>query len=322
MPQNTVTVSRQMKAKRTIDIYAMVEVLRIHQWVKNLLTFLPLVFAGRVADLQAWIVALLATLAFSLTCSAVYILNDILDCQHDRCHPLKKNRPIASGRLTPGVAIIEMVFLLATASMVSLAMVGKPLAFILAFYVALQVIYNIALKRRMLMDVICLACGFTLRAVAGCVAIRVWISPWLIICTFGLCLFLGFCKRQCEILTFKHSDAASRHRKTLAGYKAPLLNHLITLSGCLAIISFLLYATNEHTIRMFGTQLFVATLPIVFYGVCRIAMLCMLGLYSDPTELLLRDRPVQIVGTLWLVCCVVIVTWGQVIEKWLLLSHS
>ncbi len=292
------------------------QVLRTPHWIKNALVLLPLVFAVRFTDAQAWLCAMLAFLAFCTTASALYIINDIADRHSDRHHPRKCRRPIAAGRLSVPVAIAECVFLLALGA--SLALSLRPVfGLVLLGYLLLQLAYNAYLKHHMLLDAIALACGFVLRAVGGAVAIGVVISPWLVICTFSLCLFLGFCKRHCEILVIADRESATQHRKTLAGYTPQLLTHLITLAATLAVISFLLYATSDRTVQEFGSHLFVYTMPLVVYGVCRIAMQSMRGIYSDPNELMLRDRGVQVTAALWLLTAIVIVVYGRGIEHWL-----
>lgn len=295
---------------------ASLQAIRAHHWAKNGIVFFPLLFAMRFADPGAWLAAGLAFCAFCAAASGTYLANDLRDRKADQNHPTKRLRPIASGRLPAGLAVVELVVLEAAALLLALA-VGPAFVGVIVAYLLLQVAYNAQLKHRMLLDAIALACGFVLRAMGGAVAIHVEISPWLIICTFALCLFLGFCKRHCEILTIGDRDSAARHRNTLAGYTPQLLNHLITLSATVAVISFLLYATNERTLHQFGTDYFVYTIPLVVYGVCRVAMLSMQGRYEGPTELLLRDRPVQIAAAAWMGLAVVIVVYGRAIQHWL-----
>jgi len=295
-------------------VRAALELLRVPHWVKNLIVLLPVLFAARFADPAAWRLALLAAAAFCLASSAMYVLNDILDRESDRYHPAKRDRPIASGRIGTPAAVAEMAVLLAGAGALSVA-VSTPLAAVVLGYLLLQVLYNLLFKWHMLTDAICLSLGFVLRAVGGAVAIRVEVSPWLLVCSFAVCLFLGFCKRHCEVVSVGQGEAVM-HRKTLACYTPGLLNHLITLSGAVAMVCFLLYATSELTINRFGTNYFIYTSPLVFYGIGRFAMLSMKGAYSDPTEMLLRDRGIQATTMLWLAACAVIIKYGREIQQW------
>jgi len=171
------------------------------------------------------------------------------------------------------------------------------------------------LKKQVLVDVICIALGFVLRAVGGAVAIRVEVSPWLIICTFMLCLFMGFCKRYSETV-FVGPSELEKLRATLIRYTPGLLNHLITFSATLAVVSFLLYAINERTVEHFGTMYMVYLVPVVVYGIFRFAMLSMEGAYTDPTELILKDRPFQFTVAFWGIGALSIIVWGPKIQHW------
>lgn len=300
-----------------LPILPAIEALRIKQWVKNLIVFAPVVFASRMDDWSSWFLACQATAAFCLLASAVYLINDVVDRESDRQHPTKRLRPIASGRLSVSFAIVEALFIAALGLGLAVSC-GRAFCVAVACYLAIQGVYNVDLKRRMLLDAICIACGFVLRAVGGALAIGVGISTWLVVCTFALCLFLAFCKRQCEVLTFEEQDDAALHRPTLNRYTPGLLNHLITLSGTLAIVSFLMYSTSARTIDQFGTELFVFTTPLVVYGVSRIAMISMRGIYDGPDAILLRDRALQATAVAWMACMVAIILYGKDIAEWFL----
>jgi 4-hydroxybenzoate polyprenyltransferase len=298
----------------------LVQLARPKHWVKNLIVLFPVVFAVRAGDVEAWALAALAMAAFCMASSFVYVINDIQDRQRDRCHPLKKDRPLAAGRLGLRAALVEAGVLLAAAAALALP-AGRMVLLVTAAYVLLQLSYTFFLKRKMIVDVVCIALGFVLRASAGAVAIHAAVSPWLIICTFTICLFMGFCKRRNELATFGDSVMANRHRPTLAGYTPELLTHLITLSAAVAIISFLLYASHPDTVKHFGTIYMVYTLPAVIYGICRFAMLSMEGKYADPTDLIVRDWPFQAALGAWSVAAVIIILWGKEIQAWIW-AHS
>ena len=306
-----------------------IQLARPRHWIKNLIVLFPVIFALRMGDWNAWRLALLAMAAFCLVSSAAYIVNDIEDRTKDRLHPRKRNRPLASGAIGVPAAAAEaaVLFLLALAVAFRVGLTASPsgpgqaqpptplesrlipwaLPAIILAYFLLQVSYTFLLKRKMLVDVICIALGFVLRAVAGAVAIRVEVSPWLFVCTFTLCLFMGFCKRYSEVVTLADPAEAREHRPTLVGYTPELLTHLITLSAAIAVMSFLLYATSQRTVAHLGSDYLIYTIPVVIYAVCRFAMLSMNGNYADPTDLFLRDWPFQVTVAIWLAAVVAII---------------
>jgi 4-hydroxybenzoate polyprenyltransferase len=284
---------------------AFVRLARPQQWVKNVFVLLPLVFSGHAGQLGAWGQALLATAAFCLASGAAYAHNDIRDRDVDRLHPRKRQRPLPAGQVSVAGAGVLAIALAVTGLLMALQL-NWPTAAMVGAYLMLQLVYSMGLKRKMLVDVMCIALGFVLRAVTGAVAIAVEPSPWLIICTFTLCLFIGFCKRRGELSTIGDSEAAG-HRRTLAGYTPELLTHLITLSAGIAIMSFLLYSVSPETVDRFGSVYLAYTLPAVIYAICRMAMLSMWGRYDDPTDLFVRDRPFQITTAAWTLAVLVIV---------------
>ncbi len=297
-----------------MSIKPMIQLARPGHWIKNIVVLLPVVFGLRMYDLDAWLRALAAAAAFCFASSFGYILNDIKDRQSDLAHPLKKNRPVASGIISIKAAVIEAAVLLLLALAVAQTLSPLLLIMILA-YVFLQVCYTAFLKAKPLADVICIALGFVLRAAAGAVAIRVAISPWLFICMFTISLFMGFCKRYSEIATI--GDRAHDHRPVLIAYTPELLTHLITLSAGIAVMAFLVYGLHERTVEQFGTNYFVYTLPVVVYAVFRFAMLSMKGSYHDPTDLILHDRTFQITILIWMVAAFAIICYGKTIDGWI-----
>ena len=286
-----------------------VKLARPAHWVKNSFVLVPVIFGMKFRDIIAWRQALLAAAAFSLLASAVYIINDIVDRNRDRLHPKKKDRPIASGAVGVGSAAAFAAVLVAPG--VALAWAAGPMvvAIVLAYFI-MQMAYSFALKNKMLIDVIIIAMGFVLRATAGAAAIGVEVSPWLIVCTFTICLFMGFCKRRNEGATLGNGEEANNHRNTLSGYTPELLTHLITLSGAVAVVSFLMYATSQRTVEHFRNYYLVYTLPVVVYGVFRFAMLSMRGKYADPVDLIIHDVGFQLAIALWVAMVLVILLFG------------
>ena len=300
----------------TMKLKAIFKLARPEHWIKNGIVLVPVIFAQRMDDSRAWLLAVLAAAAFSLVAGGIYVVNDICDRRRDRLHPAKKDRPLAAGRIGVPAAAIEAVVLAAGGLVLALA-VGRALVAVLAAYLLLQLAYSLFLKRKIIVDVICIALGFVLRAVAGAVAIRVEISPWLIVCTFTICLFIGFCKRCNELATLGGPAKAENHRSTLLGYTSNLLTHLITLSAAVAVVSFLQYASSTRTLGHLKTIGMVYTLPLVIYAVCRFAMLSMRGRYSDPMDIVLHDWPMQMTAVAWVAAVLLVIRWGPAVTSWL-----
>jgi 4-hydroxybenzoate polyprenyltransferase len=297
--------------------------MRPEQWTKNLFLLAGAVFGRRLlADGQVqWgtiLVVLLGVACFSLVSSAVYVLNDIIDRNEDRRHPRKRHRPIAAGAVSTGSAALLCGGLLVV-GLGGALLLDRAFFVVAAVYFVLQLGYTLRLKQVVLLDVIIIALGFVLRAIAGAVLVHVIISPWLVICTFTLCLFMGFSKRRCELSALNggtRTDAA-RHRRTLALYTPELLNHMTTLTAGIAVVSFLLYAMDDRTEAVFGTNYLVYTLPLVVYAVFRFALLVEHGRVDGPSDVLLRDRPFQAALAAWGIMAVIIVYWGRDLSAWL-----
>jgi len=290
--------------------------IRPAQWVKNVFVFAGLAFGEKLLDPQAQAAAWLAFAAFCLASSSAYVINDILDREHDRLHPTKRNRPLARGVIGPGPAMgLAVALIVAAFGLTAAARLPAAFALILSVYFALNVLYSLALKHRVILDVIVISVGFVLRAWAGAAAVQVSVSPWLIVCTFTLCLFLGFGKRRCELAALGNTPNASGHRPTLARYTPELLNHLISVSAGIAVITFLLY--TMETEEKFGTNYLIYTIPLVVYGIFRYAMLVQSGRGTGPSDILINDRPFLYTVVLWAVAAVVIIYWGPAIRLWL-----
>ena len=294
------------------------QLMRPGQWTKNLFVLAGLVFGLKLTDPSSVLVAVLGLACFCLVSSAVYIYNDIHDRNEDRIHPTKKTRPLASGRVSVASAGLFATLLLAVGLAGGLALDRGFLA-MMVLYVLLQGAYTHWLKHATLLDVIAIGLGFVLRAVAGALLVHVVISHWLVLCTFTLCLFLGFSKRRCELNSLAEQDAghAARHRRTLAEYTPELLNHMTTLTAGIAVVSFMLYATDKRTLEVFGTNYLVYTLPLVVYAIFRLALLVEHGRVDGPTAVVLRDRPFQAAIVLWALAALIILYRGRALQDWL-----
>ena len=282
----------------------LLQIMRPTHWIKNILVFAALIFGQKLAVPSAIGRAVGAFVCFCLASSAVYIFNDIIDRRTDKLHPEKCKRPIAAGSLSVSSAAV-MSIVCAAASVAGAVLLSRNFAMIVALYIVLVILYSLVLKRAMILDCITISIGFCLRAIAGAVAIDVFISPWLIVCTFALCLFLAFSKRRCEIARL--GDQGESFRRTLGGYTSELLAHMVNVTSGLAIACFLLYAMDEATVARFGTVNLVYTTPLVLYCVFRLSALTQQGRFSGPVELVLSDLPFQIGFVLWVLACVGII---------------
>jgi 4-hydroxybenzoate polyprenyltransferase len=285
------------------------EIMRPTHWTKNAFVFAGLIFGKKLfGPMESVLVdvgsAVGAFLCFSLAASAIYIFNDIIDRKTDALHPEKKKRPIAAGDITVTAAAIMSV-LCALVAVVCSWMLTTNFAVIIVAYIALMVLYSILFKRMMILDCIIISVGFCLRAIAGAVVVGVDISPWLIICTFALCLFLGFSKRRGEVGLL--GDYSEAFRGTLAGYTEELLAHMLDVTSGLAIVCFLLYSMDERTMKLFGSNNLVYTTPLVLYCVFRFSALIQKGKFSGPVQIIIRDYPFQIGAVFWIISCIGII---------------
>jgi len=290
------------------------QLIRLPQWIKNVFVFFALVFSTKRSDPAALLLAVTAFLAFSLLASAVYCFNDIRDRREDALHPTKCRRPIARGAISPGAAGVFCALLLAGGLSLSTRL-GPAFLTTAATYLLLNLFYTLGLKKVALLDVIIVAVGFVLRALGGAQAITVEVSAWLVICTFTLCLFLGFGKRRCEIAMLSDAGAAAAHRASLAQYTPDLLNHLLSTTAVLAVMTFLLYTLDSHTAREFRALFF--TTPLVLYAVFRYAMVIERGERTGPSDILIGDKPFAITCAVWTLLALAIVFKGPTIERYL-----
>lgn len=285
--------------------------MRPQQWVKNIFVFAGLVFGKKLGDMSAVFMSLQGFALLCLISSSVYVMNDIRDREEDRLHPRKKDRPLASGQASVGTAAAVALFLLLLGLAGGFAL---DLGFFvcLAAYFLLQIAYTLALKHMVILDVVVLGVGFVMRAVAGAVLVHVAISHWLVLCTFTLCLFMGFSKRRCEFNALAETtNTAGSHRRTLREYTPALLDQMTTLTAGIALVCFMLYTTDRRTIDEFQTNYLVYTTPIVVYAVLRYALLIEQGRVDGPTDIVLRDRPFQIAVVTWAALAGAIIYYGH-----------
>lgn len=267
---------------------AYLRLLRPKQWTKNGFILAGVVFSGEALQASSLLAALLAFVAFCALSGAVYAANDILDVAEDRKHPTKRLRPVASGEITPRVATVYAALL---------ALLGLAVAFFVntqvglagVAYLLLQGIYTPVLKHVAVLDVMSISAGFVLRALAGVAAVGESISPWLVVCTGLLTLFLGFSKRRYEL--FVLGEGAASHRKNLKEYSVEMLDQMMMIMVAATIIAYIMYT---FTFAFHLRSYMMASVPFVIYGVLRYMLLVHRDGGGDPDTLLLRDRPLQI----------------------------
>jgi 4-hydroxybenzoate polyprenyltransferase len=278
--------------------------LRPHQWTKNLVVLAALAFSKHLFDPDA---AALAALAFAVFCAlsgGVYLVNDLVDVEKDRVHPLKRARPIASGALGVPAARIAALSLLALGLLAASAS-GRGFFLCALGYLALNLAYSFGLKDVVILDVLAIAVGFVLRAVAGAVAIRVVFSEWLIVCTLLLALFLALAKRRHELVTLE--DAAG-HRRALAEYSPYLLDQMIAVVTASCLTAYAFYTLAPETVEKYRTDRLALTIPFVIYGIFRYLYLVHRREQGgSPSEVLLTDRPLLAATVLWGLVVVLIV---------------
>lgn len=263
--------------------------MRPRQWSKNLLLFAGIIFAAEVGDWVRWAEAGVAFAAYCAASSAAYLVNDVRDASHDRLHPLKRLRPVARGELSP-----KTVLLLAGVLAVLAAALVAPLGLLslafLAGFLALQGAYSFGLKHVVLVDVLAIAALFVIRSAAGAEAVDVRISPWLLLCTALLALFLALAKRRSELVL------PGTGRPVLEGYSLALVDQLITITVACTIAAYSVYTITAHSSAM------AATIPFVVFGLFRYLLLVHRDeLGEEPESVLLSDRPLIVAISLWAV---------------------
>ena len=284
--------------------------LRPRQWVKNLFVFAAVVFSQNLFTRLAW-PALAAFVIFCGLSGAVYLINDVADMEKDRRHPVKRLRPIASGALSRPVAV-ALAILLVVASLTAAFALARPFGLVAAVYAALLIAYSFWLKYLVIVDVLTVATGFVLRAIAGAEAVAVDISGWLIICTVLIALFLALGKRRHEFLSLE--GAAAEHRPILAEYSEGFLDQMISVVTASTAMAYALYTMWPETVSKFHTRLLPLTFPFVLYGIFRyLYLLYHLDLGGNPSDLLLSDRALLLNTLLWMTALIAIIygpVWG------------
>lgn len=281
-----------------------IKAMRPRQWTKNAFIFAALVFDRKLLNKDAFLATLEAFILFCLLASSVYIINDILDRESDRNHPVKKNRPIASGKLSISTALVAAILLLLI-SLIGSFLLSFKLFAIFATYFLVNLLYTKWLKHLAIIDVLVIALCFVLRVAAGVSIIEVQrFSPWLYVVTTLLALYLGFGKRRAE-LSILVNDNPQSHRKVLSGYSITLLDQYITVVSASTIIAYSLYTFSGSNLP--DNYVMMLTIPFILYGILRYLYLIQIrNEGGEPEEILLKDRPIQITVFLWALTVMVI----------------
>jgi len=295
-PAPTASVDRTGHSRRS-SLGALLESLRPQQWIKNGFVFAALIFSRSLTDWHRNTRVALAALLFCLISSAAYLLNDILDAPEDRNHPVKRLRPVASGRLGVGTAA-SVALLLALVSFTGAWTLDHQFFLILALYAGLNLLYSWYLKHVVLLDVFIVAAGFVFRVIGGGVVIHVEISPWLIVCTTLLALFLALSKRRHELVLLKENAAG--HRSILAKYSPYFLDQLIGIVTASTVMSYALYTLSRDVETKFPGKRLELTIPFVLFGIFRYLYLVHRNEEGgSPTRLLFTDPVLLSVVLMW-----------------------
>jgi 4-hydroxybenzoate polyprenyltransferase len=287
-----------LESQRTLARAALTA-LRPRQWSKNLLLFAGLIFAAKIGDATRWGEAVAAFAAYCAASSASYLANDVRDAADDREHPTKRLRPVASGEL-PARPALSLAVVLAAAALATAALLGPWSAAFMVGFLGLQAAYTGGLKRIVLIDVLAIAGVFVLRAAAGAQAVDVRISPWLLICTGLLALFLALGKRRAELVLVGAEGTPGR--AVLQGYSLALVDQLVTVVAASTVIAYSLYTFTARE-----SNAMMVTVPFVVYGVFRyLLLLHRHGLGEEPENVLLTDVPLLLTIAAWATTCAVI----------------
>lgn len=284
---------------------AYIKLLRPKQWIKNLFVVAPLIFAKHIFEYNYVIRVLAAFVLFCCISSSVYVLNDIIDCEKDRLHPKKKNRPIALGIISKIEGGIVIAILLPLVLFVSYYMDIFFGGAVLLYFLN-NLLYSFKIKHMVILDVMSIAVGFLLRVIGGALVIRVYISPWILLCTMLLSLFLGFSKRRNELVVL--ANGAENHRKILEEYSLEFIDNMLSIVTASTVMAYSLYTFSTNS----GNYNMMITIPFVLYGIFRYQYI----IYKkkeggSPEETVLSDIPLIVSIVLWGIMSVVILYFGN-----------
>ena len=274
-----------------METSAIIQLMRPYQYIKNLFIFLPLFFALKITDTELLLNATITFIAFSLSASSIYTLNDYHDIEEDKHHPKKKNRPLASGALSKSQAIAIMT-ILSIASFAIIVPLSMKAAAILAAYVIMNIFYSFYLKHVAIIDVTIIAVGFVLRLFIGSVSTNITLSMWIVIMTFLLALFMALAKRRDDVLIYL--DSGKKMRQVIDGYNLQFLDTAMAIMASVVIVAYTIYTTSAEVVERVNSEYLYLTALFVILGVMRYLQIAfVLKQGGSPTQVLLKDRFLQ-----------------------------
>lgn len=289
---------------------ALLRLMRVKQWTKNLFLFLPVFFAGKLFEAHAETRVFLGFLAFCLASSGVYAINDIRDLEHDRLHPEKRLRPLPAGEVTPLQAGLLASLLLGGALLLANTL-AQTFLYLIVFYVAQNMAYSWRLKHLPILDVSLVSLGFVIRILSGGVLADIRVSNWIVMMTFLLALFLSLAKRRDDVLISEKSG--QRTRRVIDGYNLEFLNMSMVLAAGILIVSYIMYCLSDEVVERWHTdKLYLTAFPVLL-GVFRYLQLTLVrNKTSDPSRILLRDSFIQLTIGLWVAMFYLIIYRQQI----------
>ena len=299
---------------------ALVRLARPKQWVKNIFVFTALIFArystpgggsfSAILSFSAIVDSIVAFACFCAASSAVYFFNDYRDCEEDRHHPTKRDRPLASGLLPAWVGMAGFLACAGGSLAVASLELGTITAGVIGAYLVVNLAYSSGLKHVVIIDVLLISAGFVLRILAGAAAIAALPSTWLILCAIMISLFLGFTKRRAEVVLL--GERAREHRRVLAFYNTVFLDQMISIVTAATVVCYVLYTVDGRTVEIVGSRLMLFTVPFVLYGVFRYLYLVYhVESGGDPTRTVFTDLPLLLTGAGWSGTCVAVLLFGR-----------
>jgi 4-hydroxybenzoate polyprenyltransferase len=289
-----------------MKLFKFLRLIRVHQWIKNIFVFVPELFSLHLFDKNYFEITLLAFFVFCLASSAIYVINDLVDIESDRAHPVKKDRPLPSGAISQTAAMITASILLILVFWLMMYLNTEFILLVVAF-VVLNVLYSFWLKNLVLLDIFSIAAGFMIRVLAGAFAIMVPISSWLLLTTMFISLFLGVMKRRSE-LALVNENSGNQSRKVLAQYSLNFADQMATIAATGVIVCYALYTVAPRTISVFQTERLIYTTPFVVFGIFRYMYLEYINKKGEnTTRALATDLPMIINMLLYVSATIIIV---------------